>query len=178
MTVICALYDDTKNTVYLGCNSGALIGDVHVPEHKSKWVRFDDWAIAFSGHSRLMGYLQLERSKFPISTDEPHRVISFIRETASKYNLGEMQEGYLSFGCATLLVHKNGTFLDLDHKMTPSEIPSGTLWARGSGMEFALGADDAVKMINYPAEQRIQYAVDAAIKLDSCCPGDTIIDKM
>lgn len=177
MTIVCALYDPKEATFWLGCNSSALIGQTKLPENRSKWIRLADWSIALTGAGFAEAAIKAERPKFPNTTDDVQKVIEFLLATFDKFNIGEKEEGYTDFSLSGLLVHKSGLFFDLDSRLSVSPIPEGILWARGTGMEYALGADEVSKQRDIPADERIEYAVKAALALDTECPGDVLIEN-
>lgn len=177
MTIICALYDGTERTFWLGCNSGSLVGDTILPEHRTKWLRFANWALAISGRGVAHDAVEAERGKFPNQTEDVAQVMSFIRTAFGKYDIGEMDGGAKDYDVSGLIVHSAGALYDFDNRLSVSRIPEGTMWARGSGMEFALGADLAMKNKGFGPQERLESAVLTAIDLDSGCPGEPIIEN-
>ncbi len=177
MTILCALFDQRENCFWLGCNGSALVGQTRLPEKRSKWLRLADWAIAFTGSGIADMAIISERPKFPSHSEDVQQIISFLLTTFEKYNIGEKEEGHQDFNLSGLLVHKSGLLFDVDSRLSVSAIPQGTLWARGSGMDFALGADEVAKKWGISAEERIEFAVQAAIDLDAECPGDVMIEN-
>lgn len=176
MTIVCALFDPGEEKFHLGSNSASMVGSTILPESETKWARFSDWAIAVTGPGLADNAMKAERAKFPTQTDDINKVMQFMRAVMEKYAIGEKEEGYQNFGFSGLLVHRSGLFYDMDSKMALSPIPPDTLWARGSGMEFALGADEVSKLVNFSPEKRIKYAVTAAVTLDCDCPGEVITE--
>ena len=177
MTIICALYDSSQDQFWLGSNSGSLIGDTILPEHKSKWVRLADWALATTGRGPIPEIFVAERAKFPNQSDDVNQVLHFMRDALEKYQIGEKDDGFQDFGFSGLLVHRTGQYFEFDSKLAITAIPQDILWARGSGMDFALGADHAAKLGNFPPEKRVEFALDAAVALDSACPGEAIVER-
>ncbi|MGV6800382.1 MAG: hypothetical protein ACWA5L_00475 [bacterium] len=172
MTILCALYDKDEEKVWLGSNIGNLLGSTISPEQNSKWNKFSDWAIGCSGQRAAADLFVKERAKFPTQTDEASMVIQFMREVFDKYSIGESKDGYKEYGISGILAHRSGLIYDYNSNLTLSQIPENTFWARGSGMEYALGADVISKMVNFSAEQRISNALMAAIDLDVDCTGE------
>lgn len=180
MTIICAIYDDVENNIWLGCNDRATIGDSPAPASESKWLKFGDWAVGISGDESVYEqYLQLSAEKFPARTENVLDVFDFLRATYDGYNLGNQRDGNtsLSYGVDGILVHASGGVWDFDNHLALSEVPAGRLWGCGSGVDYALGADHIMRMGRFSAYERILNAVSAAIALDIGCPGAPIIER-
>ena len=177
MTIICAIYEAEARKFWLGSNSGTLIGDTITPEHRTKWLRFANWAVAISGRGIAHDALEMERAKFPNQSGDVAQVTAFTRPALAKFDIGEMDEGAKDYGVSGLIAHSGGALYSLDTRLAVSRIPEGAMWACGSGMEFALGADMALRTKNFPPRERIETAVFAAIDLDSGCPGEPIVES-
>lgn len=177
MTIICAVYDADASKFWLGCNSGNLVGDTIIPKHGTKWLRFTNWAIAISAPGVAHDALEIERAKFPNQTEDVAQVTSFIRTSFTKHELGEINNGAKDYDVSILIAHTSGTFYNLDTRLAINSIPEGAMWAAGSGKEFALGADIALKTKGFSPQDRIETAVLAAIDLDSGCPGEPLIES-
>ncbi len=177
MTIICALYDDEARKFWLGCNSGTLIGDTIMPEHSTKWIRFGNWAMAIAGRGIAGDVVKAERAKFPNQSEDIVQVISFIRTAFEKYHIGDRDDGAMDYSVSGLIVHTSGALYDFDIRLSVSPIPAGVMWACGSGMEFALGADMALKTKGFGSEERLATAILAAIDLDRGCPGEPIVES-
>ena len=76
-----------------------------------------------------------------------------------------------------MFVHKDGGIWDFDSRLTLTPVAPDTMWARGSGGDFALGADHVAKAAGQSAEARMKSAVAAAMALDISCPGAPIIER-
>ncbi len=177
MTIICATYDANAGKVWLGCDSGSLIGDMIAPEHRTKWLRFTGWALAFSGGGIAHDALETERAKFPNQTTDISQVTSFIRTAFAKYDLGETNNGAKEYNVSGLIAHSSGDLYNVDARLAVRRIPEGTMWACGSGMKFALGADIALKIKGFSPQERMETAVLTAIDLDSGCLGEPIVER-
>ncbi|MEE9328558.1 MAG: hypothetical protein V3V30_00360 [Parvularculaceae bacterium] len=178
MTVICALVDAPKRVSWLGSSGGSQIGSIDLPESKaSKWDKFGDWAIGIVGSSVARDCLEAERNKFPHSTDEVHKVILFMRAAMDKYEISTSVDGLKDYGICGILVHRAGALYDFDTQLAVQVLPEDTLWSRGAGMKYALGADEISKLSNFSPDKRVQYAVDAAIALDRDCSGQSVIEE-
>ncbi len=180
MTVICALSEQSSGEVWLGCNSGMMVGDTRLPSAVSKWSRFGNWALGISGIGLAYNVLQMSAEKFPNEALSPLDVILHIKTTFAEFDLGVKEDGEvaLTYDVCSLLVHRNGRIWDMDFRLAVDEIPAGTLWARGSGMDFAIGADYPLRAAGISAEDRVRNAVEAAIFYDTNCPGQALVEQL
>lgn len=180
MTVICALFDEAAGEVWLGCNSAMTIGATRMPGAFSKWFRFGDWAIGVSGIGLANNIVQRSGEDFPVEAQSPLDVVLHIKAAFADFDLGNKGDGEAatSYDLSSLLVHRDGQVWDMDYCLAIDEIPAGTLWARGSGMEFALGADFPLRQTNASPEERVRNAVEAAMFYDTGCPGQAMIERM
>ncbi len=174
MTVICALY--AQNEIHLGCNSQGTVGATRLPNHQSKWQFFGDWAIALTGSGFPSDVLESERKEFPSTSENILEVTSFIRSIFNDYEIGDAKK-MKNFDSQGLLVHKSGKIYDMDGYTSVSMIPENTLWARGCGMDYALGADEVSKKHGASPKERVEAAVEASIELDCDCPGKVILER-
>jgi len=180
MTIICAIYDDAANEIWLGCNDRATIGDSPAPASASKWLKFGDWAIGISGDESVYEqYLQVSAEKFPVSTTSVLEVFEFLRATYDSYNLGNQRDGNtsLSYGVDGIIVHRSGRIWDFDNHLALSEVPPQRLWGCGSGVDYALGADYVMVSGAFSARERVVNATNAAIALDIGCPGEALVER-
>ncbi len=177
MTIICALHDDTTKTTYLGANSHATLGDTVAPGPSPSWFRFGKWIIAFSGEAVHTDLLELESNSFPSDADSALAVLKHLKTVFDAFNIEHQKGDWASpsYEVWGILVHQDGRVWDVDSHLALTAIPAGKLWARGSGMDFALGADHALQRTNATAKQRIRRALDAAIHHDVNCPGEPVI---
>ena len=181
MTVICALCDAGSKTVWLGCNDGVTLGDTRMHGVCApKWQRFGQWAFGISGSPLLGELLATVHDEFPPGDAPASAVIAFVRAVFDERDFGNREDGEnaSSYSCSAILAHRDGRIWDVDTYFAIAELQPGTLWARGSGMEYALGADYPLASGDVPAEQRIRKAVEAAIHYDTGCPGKAIIESL
>ena len=178
MTVVCAVYDAEAAKFWLGSNSGRLAGETITPEHRSKWIKFASWAVAVTGKGGAADVLTAERAKFPNQTSDVAQVIAFIRAAFDKYEVGAATQGGKNYAVTGLIARSGGELYAFDEYLSVSRIPSEALWACGSGMKFALGADMALKLKGFTAQERIETAILSAIDLDSSSPGEPIVEAL
>ncbi|GJL94891.1 MAG: hypothetical protein DHS20C05_12960 [Hyphococcus sp.] len=179
MTIICAIYDSTAREVWLGCNDRSTIGDTPSPGVSSKWLKFGDWAIGLTGDESVYNeYLMLANDNFPKQSSNVLDVFKFLHSTYHEFNLGQQRgsDTSNSYGLDGILAHTSGRVWDFDNQLALSEIPENKLWACGSGVDYALGADFSI-CNTLSARERIEWAIKAAIALDIGCPGDPCIEK-
>lgn len=177
MTVICALCDPATREVWLGCNSGSTVGQMRLPSASSKWLTFGDWAVAISGIGVTFDILKMSGEHFPGDTTSPLDVVRYLRAVFADFDHGSKDDGEvaMSYDLTSVLAHRDGRIWDMDFRLALDEVPPGTLWARGSGMEFALGADFPMRGTGAAAEDRVRNAVEAALFFDTGCPGEAIV---
>ncbi|MCF6291781.1 MAG: hypothetical protein L3J04_00140 [Robiginitomaculum sp.] len=84
-----------------------------------------------------------------------------------------------SFGMSGILVNKDTSVWDVDHRLALARMQNNKLWARGSGIDYALGADYTALAIDPQLnhQQRVRIATEAAISCDTYCPGEAIISQ-
>jgi ATP-dependent protease HslVU (ClpYQ) peptidase subunit len=171
MTILTALA--SHDGVWLGYNDGHTIGDTPLPGVGCPWLNLGHWLLGVSGSSSAFSILDHHRGDFDSETNGVEEVVFRIRTTLLDYGMGrkEDDEVEIRFGIWCILVHPNGQIWDVDDALAFSRIPEDTLWARGSGSDYALGAEHALKALNSPPEIRIRHAVEAAIALDLFCCG-------
>ena len=173
MTIICALHDPSAHEIWLGSNDQHTLGDAVPPGTSDPWLQFGDWVIALSGEAVHTDILELEAEKFPAHETHPSHFIKFLKQTYVDYEIGRKEDSWASnsYEVWGLIVHRDGRIWDIDSHLALSAIPAGHLWARGSGMEYALGADYILKSAGAAARDRVERAVSAAIHFDINCPG-------
>lgn len=178
MTIICALNDESGDKVWVGCNDRATIGDSPAPASASKWLHFGGWLVGLSGDESVYEqFLLINEDKFPATSDKVLDVFQFMRSVYDDLSLGQQKGGDTtpSYGVDGILVHQSGRMWDFDSRLALSEVPSGRLWACGSGVDYALGADHALQGEGLSAKERVARAVEAAIALDIGCPGEILL---
>lgn len=178
MTVLCALYDAEADELWLGCNDRATIGDTPAPAAASKWLMFGDWVVGLSGDEGVYEqYLQVAGDGFPMETSNILDIFKFLRKTYDDFGLGQQKgnDTANSYGVDGIIAHKSGRIWDFDSTLALSEVPAGRLWACGSGADYALGADFALRDSGRSAKERVAYSVSAAIALDISCPGEASV---
>lgn len=178
MTILCALYDEGESELWLGCNDRGAIGDTPSPATASKWINFGDWVIGLSGDEGVYEhFLQISGDAFPVGTVNVLDIFKFLRATFDEFGLGQQKgaDTALAYGVDGIIAHKSGRIWDFDNQLALSDVPAGRLWACGSGADYALGADYAMRGKGLSAKERVVVAVSAAIALDIACPGAALV---
>ena len=153
MTVITALYDARENVTWLGSNGRATIGSYVGPSRDNKWFCAEGWAIGITGSGPKVEALEAHVSAFPTDASRPHDILKFMKTAYSDFDIGEMDEGLKRYSGNGLLIYKNGAVWDFDNSFCLTPVEAGVFWARGSGMDIALGAGKALKdFITSPKE--------------------------
>ena len=181
MTVICALSDATSKEVWLGCNDGITLGDTRMPGvQQTKWRSFGGWALGMAGSPLFSDLLETVRDDFPTKDVSPAAIIRFMKAVFDDRELGtrDDDDSATNYSFSAILARRDGRIWDVDSYLAIAELQPGTLWARGSGMEYALGADFPLAGCDVTPEERIRNAVEAAIYYDTGCPGEAIIEQL
>jgi len=179
MTIITALSDG--KTVWLGNNSAISIGETPLDYDFDPWVKFGDWALGVTGNSFQQDFLEANLEQLEKNSDAPLQLTMFIRTLflENYISVEERDAGTASFGIWCILVNKDGRVWDVDSHLAHSRIPSNKIWARGSGIDYALGADFATLKTQpeMPHSDRVHLAIEAAIANDTSCPGSAVVSK-
>ena len=175
MTIITALYN--KKNMWLGHNDALTIGDTPILESLNPWLFWGEWGFGITGESLQQNVLSRHLGKLAEDTPNAVIIVERIREVLLEHGYSKHidESAIPSFGIWGILVHKKGKIWDVGSRLDLTEIPDNQLWARGSGADFALGADKALSDLGLTTEQRVQKATDSAIKCDVYCPGETNI---
>lgn len=181
MTVICALFDADRQDVWLGCNDGVLFGDTRMPgAKKNKWLQFGNWALGITGSAVVINALERIREHFPVDERSPLTITDFLRAAFDDVELGtrEDDDPSVHYPFSGIMAHGSGRIWDVDGYMVVDEIPPDVLWANGTGMQYALGADFPTAAKNLAPEDRVRQALEASIFYDTNCPGQPIVQKL
>ena len=178
MTIITALSDD-KST-WLGHNSASTIGDTPL-EGLDPWVKFGDWALGITGTSYHQDFLELRVKQLEENSETPMQLCEFIRKIFLEHQISidGGDYGTPKFGIWCILVNKSGGIWDIGNRMSCSKIKKNKLWATGSGVDYALGADYATLQVapKTSIKNRVRIATEAAILHETTCPGEVVLMK-
>lgn len=177
MTIITALFDGTDT--WLGYNDGATIGDTVVASVMKPWLLFDDWALGVTGESAQQDLIELNIDRLQDTGSEPLIITDKLRSVFTDYgHTSHDDEAAPSFKIWCILAHRDGRIWDVDARLAITPIPQGLLWARGSGTDFALGADTVLRDLKISQEDRVIKATKAAIASDVYCAGDPKVFRL
>ncbi|MEM7224381.1 MAG: hypothetical protein AAF495_15480 [Pseudomonadota bacterium] len=178
MTIICALHDSAAGGTWIGANTGSTVADSPLPTYDTKWLLRGPWALGLAGDGRAFTLLEAEAESLFDSLEAPYELTQRIRQLFDDAGIKDPDKASVpAYGQAMILANAQAVF-DLDSALAHSRIAEGRLWARGSGMDFALGADHALADLNLPAETRVKKALQAAMANDVFCPGEMYLHKL
>jgi hypothetical protein len=172
------MYDAGEGRFWLGSNNRSRAGNfVMGARHAGKWRTFGDWAIAVSGVG--LGGMLVRESAGPGETgwDTALDVFSYLKDLLEKAGMGQTGSAAKKFDVSGLIARRGGELYDFDSALCVHPLPEGTFWARGSGMPVALGAAHALERAGRSPEEIVTGATEAAIAIDSTCPGDPVVDS-
>jgi len=177
MTIVTALFAD--GILATGHNDGTSIGDTKLPISESKWVSFGDWMLGISGESAAQAAFEHGGGAVDAGTTDAFILCGMLKQILLDNGIWRKpkRDSVMSFGISCVLAHRAGRVWDVDHKFTLTGVPEGTLCARGSGMDFALGAAHALRqMRDVPGvEEQVRIATEAAVAHDVHCPGKAVV---
>lgn len=181
MTIICALHQDGQT--FIGADSRVLAGGLPLPGPAKKWRVSQDSrrAIGVSGDARTVHLIR--QSQIFSATNTPEEVVEFVRDLVrDDGHAGKASEdiGPLRFGNSMIYADANGVW-DIDSTFALWRIDDGRLWARGSGMDYALGADHALRSRDggrLDSRGRVTIAIEAAIGHDVGCGGEIFVQQI
>ncbi|WP_375203913.1 hypothetical protein [Hyphococcus sp.] len=177
MTVITAIYDQAENVTWLGSNGRATIGSYVGPSIDTKWWAIHDWAIGITGAGPKLEALEANQKDFPKHATRPFEVLTFMKEAYGAFDIGEMEEGLKRYCGNGLLIHKSGAIWDFDNSFCLTPVAKGGFWARGSGMDIALGAGIALKEFMPSAKALTRRVLEITVANDVDSPGEILLQS-
>lgn len=175
MTTIVALHTGTE--LWIGGDSRVTGSDSVLPASVQKWQIGNGWAVGTSGHTRGLKVLgDAFGACYPIDKDAPpptaHAIVTALRDAvcADDWN-SDIERGPKRYGAVFIFASREGVF-DIDECFGVVQVDRDKLWARGSGMDFALGADAALRLAKlvHPGH-RVKLALEAAAECDTGTGG-------
>lgn len=175
MTVIAAIHDSETNQTVIGSNSRATLGNLVSPSIDKKWLSIEGWLIGVTGSGPKLETLQACAGRFPKNAKHPIDVLKFMKSAYDEFDIGEVDEGLKRYCGGGLIVHKTGSVWDFDNSLCITEVPLTAFWARGSGMDMAIGAALALRQyVNSPREI-MQRVLQIVVENDVECPGEPLV---
>ncbi len=175
MTVITAIHDADKGVTWLGSNSRATIGSFVGPSLDKKWFALHDWVLGVTGSGPKLEALQAAVGDFPQQATQPFELLKFLKHAYEAFDIGETEEGLKRYLGGGLLIHKNGGIWDFDNSFCMIGVPAGSFWARGSGMDLAIGAATALKPHVNSFADITRRTLEIVTDIDVDCPGDPLV---
>jgi len=183
MTIICAYQDPVAKQTWIGSDSRATTsGGYLLPTTTRKWrvATGKRFAVGVSGYGRTVDVLAAATDEKLFKSESPHSIASAIRELllADGYTPAD-QAGPKAIDDRFILV-VDGAVYDCDASFALSRIPAGHLWARGSGMDFAIGAANAMRRVAdflAPVDV-VRAAIAAACDCDTACGGELFVSSV
>lgn len=177
MSIITAIYDAQEKAVWVGSNGRATIGSFVGPSLDKKWIALGGWLIGITGTGPKAEALAARADAFPQDAEHPFELLKFMRQAYSDFEIGEMEEGLKRYCGSGLIVHKSGAIWDFDNSFCLTEVERGAFWARGSGMDVAIGAALALRRFKALPKETTIGALEIVISHDVDCPGELILQK-
>lgn len=175
MTVITAIHDPKENVTWLGTNGRATIGSYVGPSLDHKWFNAEGWVIGITGSGPKLEALEARAEDFPKNTTRPFEILKFMKKAYGAFEIGEMDEGLKRYSGNGLLIHKSGAVWDFDNSFCLTAVAPGVFWARGSGMDLALGAGKALKEFISSPKELTKRVLEIVVATDVDSPGEVII---
>ncbi len=177
VTIITTIYDATEKVTWLGSNGRATIGSYVSPSVDTKWFALHGWAIGVTGTGPKLEALEAHQKNFPKHAARPFEILTFMREAYGAFEIGEMEEGLKRYCGNGLLVHKSGAAWDFDNSFCLMPVTKGAFWARGSGMDLALGAGIALKDFIPSPRALTKRVLEIVVANDVDSPGEILLQS-
>ncbi len=175
MSVITAIHDRNEKITWLGSNGRATIGSFVGPSLDRKWIGFGDWLIGMTGSGPKDEALRASAEQFPHDAGHPFEILKFMRAAYSAFDIGEVDEGLKRFCGSGLIIHKSGAVWDFDSSLCLTAVPPGAFWARGSGMDAAIGAGRALRDYAASPKELTRRVIEIVTELDVDSPGEVLV---
>lgn len=165
MTVIAAVRDPARRKTLIGWDSRCVSGaNTILPSACRKFLVRGNAAVGISGYFMAMMLVHRVRGLFKGAAVD---VCIRIRDTLHEQPWdGEDGKGPWGAGCSFVLVMGKDIY-DVGSDFCPTLVDDGTLWARGSGSDYAIGAGHALSKAK--PRERLHAAIEAACAFDTGC---------
>ena len=178
MTIICAYNDVETNCVWLGCNDRCTLDNLVPPGEDDKWINVGEWQVGVCGDGPRTEVLFSIAENTEQIPETEFELTKSLRSAFDDFDIGKDDDGVRRFCGPGMIVHRDGRIWDHDGAFALSPIPERTFWARGSGMEFALGAAAALQGQGIAGAELVHRTVSIVVELDMDCPGAPLIRRL
>ena len=188
MTIICALR--VGGQTWIGSDTRVMGGTAIYPAPIQKWVVNASGALGVAGQGYMLSLVRLHlATRIGAPVDE---IADGLRALQKEYEFNDDKDrGPKAYGQSFIYATEAGIW-DIDSASASLEMPEGKLWARGSGSDYALGTDFAIRRrleeagtsdsdVNpiWPmAEYRVETALQAACEFDAGCGAPLFIHRL
>lgn len=185
MTTIVALHTEDNGT-FIGADSQLTYGGMRAGP-VMKWVTHPSgWAAGAAGHYATITLMQDRADLLFRNLLTPDQFLERLRGVLHKSGFSPMADepGPITWGNMTvMLAHPTGLW-DFDGTLSFYRIPAGTIWAAGSGKEYAFGAGSALQgierdlAVTIPPEDLVQRSLRAAMERDVASGGNAWVHHL
>ncbi len=175
VTILTVINDAASDVVWLGSNGRATLGSIVGPSVDKKWLALGGWLLGITGTGPKIEAIKAHTHEFPKESAHPFEVLQFLKAAYEKFDIGETEEGLKRYCGSGFLIHKSGAIWDFDNSFCLTEVPRGAYWARGSGMDLAIGAAAGLKPYVSSTKELTRRALEITIAMDVDCPGEVLV---
>lgn len=143
-----------------------------------KWVRHNGWACGVAGHGRTLDLMERFKSDL-LEIENPFDFTENVRAMMGEFDFGsdaaESGLGAPVYGQHFMLASRDGLW-DIDMSLCAFKVPDNTLWACGSGQDYALGAAYLAPRLTDDPRDQLREMILAATKYDPSTGFEPYID--
>jgi ATP-dependent protease HslVU (ClpYQ) peptidase subunit len=172
MSIIVALHHAQRRSTWIGSDTLACSGSLRLP-FGPKWVVRRPWAIGIAGHLRTVNLVDRHAADLTNQLSGPYELADRLRDLLKRdgFREGTEERGPLEFGQTLLLAHSDGVWT-LGSDFSTVAVPSGQLWAEGSGRDLAIGAAHILTgAMQLEPPEIVRRAIETAVAFDIGCGG-------
>lgn len=177
MTIICAVHRNGET--WIGSDRQATQGWRIGHASVKKWIVHGDRALGVSAELRLVN---LVANEFDLMAAESSYALSKTLRDLMLANgfqsKSDPDGGAAGYNFSALYATPSGVW-DIDQSFGVLAVDDGEMAARGSGLEYALGAFHALRSVgNNDLSNLVMLSVEAAIAYDTGCGGEPFVKKL
>lgn len=176
MTTLVGLHCEGQGT-WIGADSQTTADNLRMGP-VGKWVRKGRWAVGCAGNLRTLNLMQAETDGLLDGVRSAEEVVRRLERLMNNHNYAAATLepfGPPAYGQSFMIASDEGLW-DIDISLSVLRIPSGTVWATGSGRDFALGAGFACAEAD--PVQRVRVAMQAAMAYDILTGHSIVTDYL